>query len=394
MSDKNMEINDRKVTFKMDSGNKYKITEEGYLQCDAYIAEPGILIYNTPEGKTVREYFPESECFDEKSMITAKLKPITVEHAFDGVQYNMINANNIDVYQVGYSGENIRKQDGRLTANVLITQKHTVDDILRRKADDKNIELSMGYTCQVVPTSGVSPDNKQYDAIQTQRRYNHISIVEQGRAGKNVKLKFDKGDTMSKKAYTRDSIKLDSFTSDKMNFMINEEHVDAFDAILSKFDEAVGVISKQDKKINDLNKAHDELLAKFDAQKSIIEDKTSKLDILSNPNSDQFQTILKQRKELEEVGSLFKIDCAGKDNKTIKINIIKTACKTFDSSKEYSDDYINARYETVVEMIDIGAMQEHNDSMSRFNLAIKSSGGVVDPRAEFIQKTKDLNKEE
>ena len=141
----------------MDSADNYTITKDGYLSCDAYIAAPGILEY--PEGI---EYFPPSECFDAKSIETAKLKPIVMDHGFDGIQYNMLSSDNINNFQIGYSGENVKNDNNAVKINVLITHQDSIDQILEKHKEGKNVELSMGYTCKAVSYTHLTlPTNRE-----------------------------------------------------------------------------------------------------------------------------------------------------------------------------------------------------------------------------------------
>lgn len=386
---------DKSITFKMDSSSKYNITDEGYLQCEAYIAKPGIMRYDYGD-EILDEYFPPSECFDKESMDSARLKPIIVEHAFDGYQYNMMNAENIKDYQIGYSGESLVKEDNKVKINVLITHKDSVDQILTQYKEGKNVELSMGYKCRLIRIGGTTSDNVRYDAIQVKRRYNHISIVDKGRAGADVRLKFDKrGDIiMGKKHYTKNAIKYDSFTSDALNITISDEDSASFDRVWNKFDEAIIAIGKQDNIIKKQETKYDELLAKFDQAEDTIKTQQEKMDELQNPNSETFQSILNVRKELEKNAAIFKIDCKNLDNKSIKLATIQAASKSFDYKKEYSDEYINARYDTVIDLVNITTAQKHNDDLKSIMMdSLKLTTPTINPRAEFIKKSQEMHKE-
>lgn len=386
-SSRNDSMVERDIVIRLDSKSKYEITPEGYLKCDACIAVPGILKY----PKRV-EYLPPEECFDDESIETAKLKPIVMDHAFDGIQYNTIDAKNITQYQIGYSGENIKKDKG-VIINVLITHKDSVDHILEKHREGKYVELSMCYKCSVVGISGETPDNKHYDAIQTKRRYNHLSVVEKGRAGQEVRLKFDKKgvNLMGKKIYTKNAIKLDSFSSDAINVSVTEENVEAFDRVTDKFDEAINVIEKQDTIIKNKISENSELQAKYDQAQEISDTQKQTIADLRNPNSEAFQSILTERRALEQAAEMFKVDCKDLDNKSIKLAVIKNTCEKFDATKEYADEYINGRFSAIVELFDKETFDSNNEAVKNLMIHSHKTSTPVDPRAEFIKKSNEMN---
>jgi hypothetical protein len=68
-------------------------------------------------------------------------------------------------------------------------------------------EVSCGYSCDLLDTPGVTPEGVKYDKIQTNIVYNHVAIVEQGRAGSRVALRLDaNGDTLADTEEHRDTM--------------------------------------------------------------------------------------------------------------------------------------------------------------------------------------------
>ena len=78
-----------------------------------------------------------------------------------------------------------------LKCKVIITDKKAIDKIKEMKKQGKNIELSCGYECDLVESKGHF-DGQEYHGIQRNIKYNHLSIVDEGRAGSEVALKLDK----------------------------------------------------------------------------------------------------------------------------------------------------------------------------------------------------------
>jgi hypothetical protein len=52
-------------------------------------------------------------------------------------------------------------------------------------------ELSPGYVTLLDPTPGVDPEFGPYDAVQRDRRYNHLAIVDVARGGPEIRLRAD-----------------------------------------------------------------------------------------------------------------------------------------------------------------------------------------------------------
>jgi hypothetical protein len=59
--------------------------------------------------------------------------------------------------------------------------------------DGERRDTSAGYTCEVDPTPGVSPEGEPYDGIQRRIRFNHVALGPRGwgRSGTDVGLRMD-----------------------------------------------------------------------------------------------------------------------------------------------------------------------------------------------------------
>ena len=57
--------------------------------------------------------------------------------------------------------------------------------------EEGKIEVSPGYNLNLDFTPGIHPDYGPYDAVQYNIRYNHVAIVDKGRAGQEVALHLD-----------------------------------------------------------------------------------------------------------------------------------------------------------------------------------------------------------
>lgn len=155
--------------------------DDGRLIVDATLTRSGVFVYfDVATGGERREYRPPAEVQSKKSMDSLKMVPVTDDHP-----PTMINAENADKYAAGQVGENVRVDGIHLLAPLAINRA-----VLVKKMDRGKREVSCGYDCDLEMTAGVSPEGERYDAIQTNIVYNHVAIVDAGRAG-SARVRMD-----------------------------------------------------------------------------------------------------------------------------------------------------------------------------------------------------------
>jgi hypothetical protein len=164
------------------------ITPNGFLKSDAVVTRSGIFVYRDKDGNEIRELRPPEEVFVEDSLNSLKHIPITDlggDHPPE-----MVILENVKRYQVGITGERVDVQRPYVAVDAILFAKETVDRLDRMKTSGKKQELSLGYDCDVSRESGTW-EGQPYDAIQRNIRYNHLSLVDQARAGPRAILKLD-----------------------------------------------------------------------------------------------------------------------------------------------------------------------------------------------------------
>lgn len=160
-------------------------TDEGFLQVTAPIARTGVYEYRQPDGSIQREYIPPTTLFNQDSMSTLQLKPVTNQHPQD-----FVTVENAGSLIVGSVGQNFLKEDDKLVTDFIINQKEAIDAVLEGRE-----ELSPGYDCELDFTSGITPEGERYDAIQINRKYNHLALVDFARGGNDISMRLDGIDT-------------------------------------------------------------------------------------------------------------------------------------------------------------------------------------------------------
>lgn len=164
-----------------------QFTAEGFLRVDARLTRVGVFTYGDAAGNTWGELRTPEEVFDADSLRSFEMVVLTDDHP-----QNFVDASNVKEVQVGHVGTDVRKDGDFVSASIVVTDPQ----VIRSIADGK-VELSCGYTAQVIKEDGVSPNGTPFQARQTNIRGNHVALVTKGRAGPNCRLLMDSGDALT-----------------------------------------------------------------------------------------------------------------------------------------------------------------------------------------------------
>jgi len=179
----------RNYNFKLDT-SKINTTKEGYLDCVGSCARIGVQVYSK-DGKPFKEFRSEEEVFNEDSLESHKLQPVTIQHP-----NSLVDCDTFKDLSVGITGTNPRRDGDFLKNDFRIMDGGAINWIKDQVENGKEVEISMGYNSEVIEEPGIFRDEK-YDAIQKNIRINHAALCDQGsaRAGRGAKLKFDSEET-------------------------------------------------------------------------------------------------------------------------------------------------------------------------------------------------------
>jgi hypothetical protein len=330
-----------------------------------------------------------------------KLIPITDQHPDE-----MVTVDNVKKYLIGMVGEEISRKDEYVTGNMIITDKNMVETIQARKDFGLTTELSGGYTCFVTKEDGTHPKDGYYNAKQTNIKYNHLSIVDMARAGENVRIMDSKDKDPEKDSDTnglngkgnatkednmpdlvkfiRRETKMDSFTVDQISCEIPEESFEAVELLSNKLDEAISLIGE-------LTKKRDELQGKIDQSEEVVEGLRNDIASLKDPNSAEIQAMVKARKEVEDVAGTLKVETDGKDIQDIKVECIKSVSSNFDSEGK-SVDYINARFDSVIEILEARKQADDDNKNGQLNKDSKDGEKKLSPKEKFLLRDAENRK--
>lgn len=158
-------------------------TDEGYLKATLRCTRTGVFLYQKADGGIFREYRPLEEVSNADSIASLQEKPVTNDHPLD----RKVTADNARELMRGFTGAKAEMDDQKyLCIPGTITDRELVEDIEAGK-----VELSCGYDCVLDMTPGISPEGERYDAVQTKIRYNHVAVVDRGRAGREARIRMD-----------------------------------------------------------------------------------------------------------------------------------------------------------------------------------------------------------
>lgn len=282
-----------------DSESKRQEDINGWIEIkDNPLSKIGVFEYSgaqiDPAGESLdpekiyNVYRPEEELSSEECINSFKLLPWIDDHVMlgnDGSGLTPTEEKGVD----GVIGEEVHYKNGYLLGNLKIFSKNMEELIKSGKK-----ELSIGYRCEYDNESG-EYNGVRYDFVQRKIRGNHLALVEEGRAGKDVKV-------LDHFKFTFDTAGLkmaDAEKSAKDEDMVKDEEVKTKDAdtsghiadivkmltpIMEKIKELQSSGASQDddmvedeeeKKVGDEEIAKDEDMAK-DEEKKKVEDEEVK----------------------------------------------------------------------------------------------------------------------
>jgi hypothetical protein len=160
-------------------------TPQGGVRVRARIARVGVLRYSDGAGRTWGEYRPPEEVFAEDSLTTLRGATVTDLHP-----QGLVTAESYRTLARGHAHDDVGAEADRYVVATLAVNDAS---LARMVLDGERRDVSAGYTCEVEPTPGVSPEGEPYDGIQRRIRFNHVALGPRGwgRSGTDVGLRMD-----------------------------------------------------------------------------------------------------------------------------------------------------------------------------------------------------------
>lgn len=223
-----------------------RTTRDGYLVAEARIARTGVQTYRAGElglkdraaGEVVRVFRPADEVFAPDSMASLAHRPVTMDHPAENVE-----AKNWRKYAVGQTGGEVARDGDFVKVPLALMDAAAIDAVQAGKR-----ELSVGYSCTLDFTAGVTDSGEPYDAVQRGIRGNHLAVCDIARGGSMLRI-GDKEKTMTTKTITFDGLPV--------------EVTDAAEAVINKL---TGVVTALETRAVDAEKQVGTLTAEAQAK--------------------------------------------------------------------------------------------------------------------------------
>ena len=339
-------------SLKIDAGST-KIEDNGWLRTRGFLTRTGVFDYRKNDGSLFKEYRPEDEVFNEDSMKSFELVPLTNDHPDVA-----LDASNTKDFALGaISG--VRRVGEFLEADIIVYDQALVDAISAGKQ-----ELSCGYFCELQGEPGVFKDSDgveiKYDAVQRGIRGNHVAVVKKGRAGAKARIYMDSEDAVMLESEAKGETQMVKINLDGSDLEVTEEVKSAFDKIVAE-----NAAIKQDKADSDL--AMEALKSELAAFKKDIADKQA----------------AEKRAELEALATAAGVtNFDGLSDNEVMVAVVLTTAPDFNADGK-SADYIQARFDATIEFIN-----QKNLVSAQASQVVKGDAvnNVVDYKQKLIEQ--------
>lgn len=323
-------------------------TADGYLVADCQIARTGIQDYagsevGKPELPIVRVYRSGDEVFSNDTLKSFAHKPVTVDHPAEAV-----NSDNWKAHAVGQIGDEILGTGKFIRVPLMVSDGAAIADIEAGKA-----ELSAGYWHDLDWTPGVTPDGQAYDAKQTNIRANHVAVVDKGRAGSECRIGMDADKWGVAPKPPAEHKELEIMPDTLQTVVVGDSAINVAAVDVAKLD---AWKTAQAKIASDAKIAFDEALAAKDKE---LAEKDAEIAKLKEAQVDEagIAKRVAERVALETDAAKVddKVEVEGLSNDELRKAVV-VAKLGEDSIKDRSDEYVTARFDTLVE--DAGEIED------------------------------------
>ncbi|MBT8412476.1 MAG: DUF2213 domain-containing protein [Octadecabacter sp.] len=316
---------------------KFIETDEGYLRGRAIVSRVGVFRYRNADGTERMELRHPSDVLTQESLDSLKGIPLTMDHP-----PVLVDSENVKALAIGYTGDDVQVDGNNITVNFTITNADAITEIKAGKR-----ELSLGYRLDLLPEAGTY-DGQDYTHRQVNVIYNHLAVVVKARAGAEARIHLDGAsvliETDHKETPMTVKVNLDGIAYDAAPEVAN-----ALTKERERADKAEAERADAERTKADMQKEYDGLKGKMDALKE-------EMDAMKEGNNDAaIAEAAKARVSLlAKAGKLTNADAlADKSPREIMEAAIKARHDSLDLSDK-SDDYVAARFDAAVEMVDAG----------------------------------------
>lgn len=328
------------------------MTPQGYLRAPARATRVGVLKYRRPDGSIVRELRPPEEVFKEDSLQTLAGVPVTDDHP----EVMLLNPENTHEYMCGFTSDKVEKDGDFVKTFATITDADLIE-----KAKGGKVELSCGYECEHEESPGVW-NGQPYDLIQRNIQYNHLAVVDRGRAGPEARLRLDADDAILDEQQEDNTmmvkIKIGDMEFEVPEAVANElkmmaEKNAAMATEMDKMKADMAKAPEMEKQMGEMKSEMDKCQAKMDAMQAELEKAKAAPAPIVKMDADEVKKAVKERITIIAVAAkvlpgekIAKLD--DMSDLDIKKEVI-LADSPKASLEGKSETYISARFDSIAE---------------------------------------------
>lgn len=351
---------------------KFQETDEGFLKGRSVVTNIGVFPYRMPDGKIRNELRLPEDVLNSDSLDSLKMKPLTNDHPAEGVTPETASE-----LQIGSLGEKIKFDALHVSAPIIVTDKATIEAVQEGKR-----ALSCGYTVEIEETSGTYL-GMAYDAIQRNIRYNHVAIVDAGRAGDAAVMKLDSADDLAgicthedKQLKTQPKTDTQEKPMEKVR-LDNGIEYEASPEVAHALTESQNKVAALDSSLSTMKEDHSKEKVALEAKLDEAKEELSQVKADKKEMEESFQakvdSAVKARADLLATASSFKVEVkADMADADVKKAIVLAHSPKVDSDRLDSEaSYLDARYDLAVEKMN---ESKADDATNEANLGQHQDG--------------------
>ena len=364
------------------------LTEEGYIRATAIVTRTGIFLYNNPDGTLRRELRHPSDVWDEESISSMSLIPVTNNHPDN----KLVNSKNFKELAIGFTGETIKKDGDFILATLVITDHDGVDYVKNQGRK----QLSLGYTVDLHPDDGVYK-GERYDYRQKNIRYNHLAIVEKARAGADARIALDSMDTVEILLKKEDQMAKRKIKIDEDEMMVEPEIGDYIDRLQMDVKNLQDERNRVEMELSRMREELEKAFAERDSMQAKMDDPALKVPMGTvSMDSMAFQSAVKERVRVITTAEQT-LDKSKRQNldsmstSDIKKAVI-TQCRKTICLDGKSVAYVDAMFDTILDDRLKSAVNVDNVEFLTENKNLDSQSTTMSARDKMISTQKDMHK--
>ncbi|MFT9496369.1 DUF2213 domain-containing protein [Anaerosolibacter sp.] len=350
----------------------------GFLVYDFVAAQAGVFPYwDWETGRVVYELKHPDDLLTDDVLKQLNNLPITEDHPKE-----LITVKNSSQFVKGMTGN-----ESRINGNMLEGRGTIFDGtLISLMLSGAKKECSLGLLCKVVEESGVY-EGKRYDRRQKDFRLNHLAMVPRARCGSECTVKLDAEENYAVQ------IRYDEIDQYNQRSVYKTMKI-KLDGIEHDVPDVVGTrLQDLEKKNDELTKQVGQLEGKVDGKEDEITKLKQKNDELekNQVSAEKLDAAVEERVVLVQdaahvLGDDYEFK--GKTVRQIKVDCIKKISGDEFKEDGKSDEYINARFDTICDFMNKGEYSSVGDNNLRFKGDASDNKDITDMKQKRLNMRK------